>query len=188
MTNGKTDQPTSEERGDIITVMSGEPESFVFDPATNFIHKDDGGAPDNAIKYVKAALSQPTVNDEFVEGLKTETAYAIGSFGGDNPLPRNQGIINQVIDHLHSQGLIGINPQWQPIETAPKSDGAILVYCADRRNVYTAIWGQCGGVLGKDCWKHFGGNSDLWEEPTHWMHIPPNPPQENNDARGESNE
>lgn len=37
-------------------LLSGKP--FVFDPATNFCHADDGGAPEHGIKYVPVAQVQ----------------------------------------------------------------------------------------------------------------------------------
>lgn len=68
--------------------------------------------------------------------------------------------------------------KWQPIETAPKTSKSIMVYCADRKNTYIVNWGKCNGFLGKDCWKIFGGSSDLsYEEPTHWQPLP-EPPKE----------
>ncbi|MEZ2132523.1 MULTISPECIES: hypothetical protein [unclassified Sinorhizobium] len=38
----------------VNALLANEP--FVFDPATNFIHADDGGAPEHGIKYVPAEL------------------------------------------------------------------------------------------------------------------------------------
>lgn len=68
--------------------------------------------------------------------------------------------------------------EWRPIETAPKTSKAILVYCSERMNTYVVSWGQLGGFLGNKGWRHFGGNSDLsYEEPTYWMPLP-NPPKE----------
>ncbi|KDR87695.1 hypothetical protein L905_19035 [Agrobacterium sp. TS43] len=40
----------------IDCLTSGKP--FVFDPATNFCHADDGGTPEHGIKYVPAAQVQ----------------------------------------------------------------------------------------------------------------------------------
>lgn len=37
-------------------LLAGKP--FIFDPATNFCHADDGGAPEHGIKYVPAAQVQ----------------------------------------------------------------------------------------------------------------------------------
>lgn len=53
----------------IECLLSGKP--FVFDPATNFCHADDGGAPDPGIKYVPAAQVQ---DDE-----ETKVAIALGA-------------------------------------------------------------------------------------------------------------
>lgn len=66
--------------------------------------------------------------------------------------------------------------EWQPIETAPKDRKAILVYCSERKNTYTAIWGKVGGFWNEDGWAHFGGNNNgMYEKPTHWMPLPPPP-------------
>ncbi|NTA79917.1 hypothetical protein G6L13_05385 [Agrobacterium tumefaciens] len=43
----------------IDCLLAGKP--FVFDPATNFCHADDGGAPEHGIKYVPAAQEQDVV-------------------------------------------------------------------------------------------------------------------------------
>lgn len=42
-------------------LLAGKP--FVFDPATNFCHADDGGAPEHGIKYVPAAQVQDVARD-----------------------------------------------------------------------------------------------------------------------------
>lgn len=69
--------------------------------------------------------------------------------------------------------------EWQSIETAPQTSKSIMVYCSERQNTYIVTWGQCGGFLGKYCWKIFSGNCDLLEIPTHWMPIPKPPTEEN---------
>lgn len=56
-------------------LLAGKP--FVFDPATNFGHADDGGAPEHGIKYVPAAQ----VRD--VAGL-VEVVEAMARFDGRN--------------------------------------------------------------------------------------------------------
>ncbi|MDP9854552.1 hypothetical protein J2854_001737 [Agrobacterium tumefaciens] len=46
-----------QDESDIVDCLSaGKP--FVFDPATNFCHADDGGAPEHGIKYIPAAQVQ----------------------------------------------------------------------------------------------------------------------------------
>ncbi|CCM66756.1 hypothetical protein [Sinorhizobium meliloti] len=44
----------------IDALLSNKP--FVFDPATHFVHADDGGAPEHGIKYVPAVMSGATVS------------------------------------------------------------------------------------------------------------------------------
>lgn len=64
--------------------------------------------------------------------------------------------------------------EWQPIATVPHQRGAILVWCAERRNTYTAIWTDNG--YEEPHWEHFGGGRNhLQEEPTHWMPLPAPP-------------
>lgn len=48
----------------IEALLANKP--FVFDPATNFVHADDGGAPEFGIKYVPA----PSVGGETVKALE----------------------------------------------------------------------------------------------------------------------
>ncbi len=45
-------------------LLSGKP--FVFDPATNFCHADDGGAPEHGIKYVPGAQVQEEAGCQLV--------------------------------------------------------------------------------------------------------------------------
>ncbi len=67
---------------------------------------------------------------------------------------------------------------WQPIATAIKERGkSILVFCGERRNIYTACWWSDDGgeTYG---WFLFGGKSiPITDPPTHWMPLPapPNP-------------
>lgn len=70
---------------------------------------------------------------------------------------------------------MGAGVGWQPIETAPKTSKAILVYCAERKNIYTANYGKVGGFLQADGWRHFGNGGDMTEAPTHWQPLPPPP-------------
>lgn len=67
--------------------------------------------------------------------------------------------------------------EWQPIETAPKDRRSRLVWCPENKNVYCVYWEapKEQPCLGK--WAYFGGtNSELIDEPTHWMPLP-NPPE-----------
>lgn len=58
---------------------------------------------------------------------------------------------------------------WKPIETAPKTSHAILVYCPERMNTYIVSWTDHKG------WMHFGGYGELTQEPSHWMPVPEKP-------------
>jgi len=67
--------------------------------------------------------------------------------------------------------------EWQPIETAPKSTHAILVWCPERMNTYVVSWWQSDRFQKTEhCWCHFGGLSgELCEVPSHWMPLPAPP-------------
>lgn len=71
-------------------------------------------------------------------------------------------------------------PKWRGMESADTSGDAraILVYCSERRNTYTAIWKR-----GE--WKHFAaGGEPMTETPTHWMPLPPAPNESTQHAPG----
>lgn len=77
-------------------------------------------------------------------------------------------------------------PQWQPIETAPKASKAILVYCADRKNTYTATWARDKEFPWSGKWKHFPGGF-IDEAPTHWMPLPDDPAPRPESTTGQIN-
>ena len=55
-------------------------------------------------------------------------------------------------------------------EEMPSDTVAVLVWCPERRNKYTAAWHD-------PSWVHFGGGFlDVKEEVTHWMPTPDSPP------------
>jgi cell division septum initiation protein DivIVA len=63
-----------QDESDIVDCLSaGKP--FVFDPATNFCHADDGGAPEHGIKYVPAAQVQDVAETEAIAALKEAEPY-----------------------------------------------------------------------------------------------------------------
>ncbi|PJL51460.1 hypothetical protein B9Y74_05545 [Stenotrophomonas maltophilia] len=62
-------------------------------------------------------------------------------------------------------------PQWQPIESAPKTTRSILVWCPERQNQYMVYWDR----LGAGEWRNFGGCTVLTEVPTHWQPLPAAP-------------
>ncbi|WP_333627828.1 Lar family restriction alleviation protein [Stenotrophomonas cyclobalanopsidis] len=62
-------------------------------------------------------------------------------------------------------------PQWQPIESAPKTTRSILVWCPERQNQYMVSWDdRYGGE-----WRTVGGGTVLTESPTHWQPLPAPP-------------
>lgn len=60
--------------------------------------------------------------------------------------------------------------EWRPIETAHKTNRAILVWCRGYKNTYVVTWHN-----DYNNWVVFGGY-ELSETPTHWMPLP-EPPQ-----------
>ena len=54
-------------------------------------------------------------------------------------------------------------------ERMPSTTTAVLVWCPDRRNKYTACWK--GGE-----WNHFGGIYAMTQEVSHWQPTPAPPP------------
>ena len=63
---------------------------------------------------------------------------------------------------------------WQPIETAPKTPKAILVWCPSIRCTFAVTWVRNGRDSG---WEFFGSSTRLREVPTHWMPLPEPPEQ-----------
>lgn len=71
--------------------------------------------------------------------------------------------------------------EWQPIDTAPKDGTELLVYCDVRYPEYYHAQYSYG------IWRlvHVGdyaSGSELEDEPTHWMPLPPAPTEA---SRGE---
>lgn len=104
-----------------------------------------------------------------------ELAWSIASTAFGEGAARNafaEDIRGRIAEALREGAAPEGGDAWQPIETAPKDAGAgsILVYCAERRNTYVAIWWG-------DRWTHFGGGT-LYETPTHWMPLPAAPKAE----------
>ncbi|MGO4718056.1 DUF551 domain-containing protein [Stenotrophomonas sp. 2MCAF14_2] len=62
-------------------------------------------------------------------------------------------------------------PQWQPIESAPKTTRSILVWCPERQNQYMVFWDS--RYEGE--WRTVGGGTSITEAPTHWQPLPAPP-------------
>jgi hypothetical protein len=59
---------------------------------------------------------------------------------------------------------------WQPIETAPKTSRARLVWCPENMCIYCVSWNDKRG------WIIFGGGwRDVIQGATHWRPLPPPP-------------
>lgn len=59
---------------------------------------------------------------------------------------------------------------WRPIETFDKRKKSVLLFCEERKNIYTCSWRD-------GTWFHVGTNNPLLEWPTHWMPTPDAPEQ-----------
>jgi hypothetical protein len=85
----------------------------------------------------------------------------------------------KLFDFIYQQGLShGTNPEWQPIETAPKEFGKrILLYqYFDSAEVFVGCWAP----YFDGCWYvpiigHLNGKL----KPTHWMPLPEAPEKQN---------
>jgi hypothetical protein len=78
-----------------------------------------------------------------------------------------------------SRALLALTPQWQPIETAPKTANTIWVCCAD------ALAPRAGPAHWRGEWR--AGTAEDWQDdgaaekwgtypaPTHWMPLPAPP-------------
>jgi len=64
--------------------------------------------------------------------------------------------------------------EWQDIETAPKTSKAILIYCAERENIYTVTWVRNEEFPWSGKWRHVAGDF-LTAVATHWQPLPPPP-------------
>ena len=63
---------------------------------------------------------------------------------------------------------------WQPIETAPRTTTARLVWCPERQNIHSVTW-----WAQENNWAIFGGGGRiLMETPTHWRPLPDPPAAE----------
>ena len=75
--------------------------------------------------------------------------------------------INSLTDALAAR-------DWRSIETAPKTNLAILVHCSTIKCTFGVTWDSADG-----CWIHFGGSGQLTEDaPSYWMPMPPDPKKE----------
>ena len=67
--------------------------------------------------------------------------------------------------------------KWQPIETAPKTEGVLL---CDHHGCYVGRWITDSLIHKRDCWMIHGGST---VNPTHWMPLPPLPNAEHEPRR-----
>jgi hypothetical protein len=71
------------------------------------------------------------------------------------------------VDPPTLEKVIAMEPQWQPIETAPSDGRAVLVYRGNYDQMI--VMREADG----EWWRMSG---DLRGTPTHWMPLPPPPP------------
>ena len=62
-------------------------------------------------------------------------------------------------------------PRWQPIETAPKDGGEVLLISA-RGLIANGFWSASAHKVGFWVWPY------LFHEPAHWMPLPTSPNKE----------
>lgn len=82
------------------------------------------------------------------------------------------------------------SPTWQPIETAPKEGGHILLFASQKGEGSDVHWngtfvtsGYWDGV--DEAWCATGSNwTGPFLEPTHWMPLPPPPSALENRGQG----
>lgn len=94
--------------------------------------------------------------------------------------PGDRVMVPAAVEHVASDAWVVVRSDvqhagWQPIETAPFTSRAILVWCPERHNTYVVTWWGGSSSEEMPCWRHFGGHSDLHEEPSHWMPLPKPP-------------
>lgn len=78
-----------------------------------------------------------------------------------------------------AEGLLQMN-EWQPIDTAPKDGGDLLLYCP-LRGVVRGSWNICRyHTTPKPYWTHdreqlYGVRETRSDQPSHWMPLPKAP-------------
>ena len=76
-------------------------------------------------------------------------------------------------------------PEWQPIETAPKTSSSILVWVPENKCTFCVTWIGPQETCESGGWSIFGGGwricstRDMVQRPSHWMPLPEPPTQEN---------
>lgn len=122
-----------------------------------------------AIQPPKAALQYKQVD---LQTLKQKIGVLLGDEWGGNILQRNQMAIDFTINYLASQGHLTAQPEWLPIESAPKDGTTIMVW---RKNHGGIWWGSFDGHK----WLVVYGNNKVHaKDITHWMPLPTPPKQE----------
>jgi hypothetical protein len=67
---------------------------------------------------------------------------------------------------------------WKPIETAPKTSKAILVWVPENKCTFCVTWAALGSGGSRESggWGIFGGGwRDMVQRPSHWMPLPEPP-------------
>jgi hypothetical protein len=66
--------------------------------------------------------------------------------------------------------------EWQPIETAPKGPGSVLLWVPENECTFMAIWREDHEIGYPAGWCIFGGDWRAYlQGASHWMHRPKPP-------------
>lgn len=65
---------------------------------------------------------------------------------------------------------INVCDHFPPVTEGLSHSKAVIVWCPERRNKYSAVWFPAG-----KCWSYFGNSGKLTEEVTHWTPLPAPP-------------
>lgn len=114
-----------QDESDIVDCLSaGKP--FVFDPATNFCHADDGGAPEHGIKYIPAEQVQDVAGWQPIETAKKDrTIMLLWSSAWLHPIMGYWSTVqNGWLEYASRDTKANIATHWMPLPAAPaKQEG-----------------------------------------------------------------
>lgn len=138
----------------IECLSAGKP--FVFDPATNFLHADDGGAPDGGIKYVPVD-THPCTSTPVVSALEDK--------GGEKERLRFEGDLDKWMKIIGA-GITGYQPEAYALMDLACYELVKLRAMLSFLNENVAlelVWQEVNGDPSECGWhifRRFGGRSD----------------------------
>lgn len=146
----------------------------------------DTGAPAALVRALRSALTEAqaelhqyhlsvqlgcSIDAEIWHQLRMKMDAALGP--DFDPYVRGEcfAALDAIVKQRDEARVSATARAWQPIETAPKSSRAILVYCSTIKCTFGVTWDSTDG-----CWIHFGGRGELTEDlPSYWMPMPEAP-------------